>query len=284
MADRYERIRIFEQTIDICRNDRDLQSAITYSKERQEITWEEDPLAAGEKRHDVPAGLVISPGRTFGAAGKYQGSGKRICALNFASSVTPGGGVMQGAGAQEESICRISTLYPAISDKETAGAFYDKHRQMIRNGEMNRKNRDDCIFTPGVVVIREDTFDCALLPKSEWYSVDVITCAAPDLRYDYNGTGYQPETPELTAVFEKRWRRILSVAAHNRADILILGAFGCGAFYNPPEVVVQAFSNVFHEYEYCFETVEFAVFTENVYDENYRVFSGMKGIRKLPQF
>ena len=278
MADRNERIRIFEQTVDVCRTDTDLQAAINKSIAKQRITWEEDPLSAGEERYDHPAALVVTPERTFEAAIKYLKTGKRICVLNFASSVTPGGGVVKGASAQEESLCRISTLYPAISDRETAGAFYDRHWQMIRSGEMSRKNRDDCIFTSGIKVIREDTFDCAMLPRDKWYEVDVITCAAPDLRYDRDGRMYQPEEAELETVFEKRWRRILSVAALNKADILILGAFGCGAFYNPPEVVKQAFGNVFHEFARCFEVVEFAVFAQGEDDPNYQVFSGMKGI------
>ncbi len=280
MADRIERIRIFEETMGLCRNNPVLRTAIHDSRIGQKITWEEDPLFTGGKCHDAPADLVITPERTMGAARKYLGSGKRICVLNFASSVTPGGGVINGAGSQEESICRISTLYAAISDKKTAGAFYEKHWEMIRSGEMGRKNRDDCIFTPGIVVIREDTFDCDLLPEEEWYQVDVITCAAPDLRYDGEKT-YDPEDEELRAVFEKRWRRILSVAAQNQADILILGAFGCGAFYNPPEISAQAFSNVFDEFSHCFEAVEFAVFAQYEDTANYQVFSGIKGIRKL---
>ena len=281
MADRNERIQIFEQTIDACRNDQTLCSAINDSIAKQNIIWEEDPLPACEARYENPALLVISPERTFEAAEKYRKSEKRICVLNFASSVTPGGGVAWGAGSQEESLCRISTLYPAISDRETAGAFYDRHRQMIQSREMNRKNRDDCIFTPGVVVIREDTFDCTMLPKDQWYEADVITCAAPDLRYDDNGTAYQPEALELTEVFEKRWRRILSVAAMNKADILILGAFGCGVFDNPPELVAQAFHNVFQEFAHCFEAVEFAVFAQSEDDPNYLAFSKMEGIQRV---
>ncbi len=280
MADRRERIRIFEETRDLCRNNPSLRAAISASISGQKIVWEEDLFEVGGKYYDAPANLVITPERTLGATRKYLGSGKRICVLNFASFVTPGGGVVNGMGSQEESICRISTLYAAISDKKTAGAFYERHWEMIRSRQMSRKNRDDCIFSPGIVVIREDTFDCAMLLEDEWYKVDVITCAAPDLRYDDENT-YEPEDEELREVFEKRWRRILSVAVLNQADVLILGAFGCGAFYNPPEVVAQAFSNVYDEFSHCFEVVEFAVFAMCEDTENYQAFSGIKGIRKL---
>ena len=281
MADRNGRVRIFEQTMDVCRNDPALRAAINESIAGQKITWEEDPPAVGEERYDHPAALVITPDRTFEAAVKYLKTGKQICVLNFASSVTPGGGVTTGMSSQEESLCRISTLYPALNDRGTAGFFYSRHRQMIRSGEMNRKNRDDCIYTPGVKVIREDTFDCDMLPKEKWYDVDVITCAAPDFRFDNTGRMYRPDEAELMAVLEKRWKRILSVAACNKADILILGAFGCGVFGNPPEVVAQAFCNAFAEFERCFGVVEFAVFAQNEDDPNYVAFSGMKGIQKL---
>ena len=130
-------------------------------------------------------------------------------------------------------------------------------------------------------MIREDTFDCALLPKEKWYDVDVITCAAPDFRFDNTGKMYRPDETELMAVLEKRWKRILSVAAFNQADILILGAFGCGVFGNPPEMVAQAFCNAFAEFERCFGVTEFAVFAGNEDDPNYRVFSEMKEIEKL---
>ena len=45
-------------------------------------------------------------------------------------------------------------------------------------GEYN----DDCIYTPGVKVFKSDTGYPQLLPKEKWYSVNVLTCAAPNLR------------------------------------------------------------------------------------------------------
>ena len=280
MADRYERIRIFEETMELCRNHSTLAKSVDHSTKEQKIIWQEDPLCAPVERYSEPARLILSPKRTFEAAGEYANQHKRVCALNFASSVTPGGGVTRGTTAQEESMCRISTLYAAISDRETAGPFYERHKQMIRDNEMGRENRDDCIFTPEIKVIREDTFECEMLPESEWYSVDVITCAAPDLRIAEDGRTYKPSLMELIRVFENRWRRILSVAAQHDEDVLILGAFGCGAFYNPPEVVVQAFNNVYDEYKYSFETLEFAVFGRNPAAPNYVAFRNIMNIRE----
>ena len=109
-----------------------------------------------------------------------------------------------------------------------------------------------------------------MLPESDWYSVDVITCAAPDLRFAENGRTYRPSQNELIQVFENRWRRILSVAAQHKADVLILGAFGCGAFHNPPEIAVRAFNNIYGEFQHSFETIEFAVFTNDVRMPNYQ--------------
>ena len=283
MADRYERIRIFAETMNLCRNHPTLASSVDYSTRKQKIVWQEDPLCAPEKRHSEPATLILSHRKTFEAAREYANQRKRVCTLNFASSVTPGGGVVNGATAQEESMCRISTLYASISDQETAGAFYERHWQMIHDEKMGRENRDDCIFTPEIKVVREDTFECDMLPESKWYGVDVITCAAPDLRYAEGGRAYRPSTIELIQAFEKRWRRILSVASQNHADALILGAFDCGAFHNPPAVVVQAFNNAWDDFKYSFETVEFAVFTNDASSANYQAFRRIVGIEEIEQ-
>ena len=280
MADRYERIRIFEETMNMCRNNHILTKQIDHSKAGQMIVWQEEVLPAPGQRYCHPEALILSNRRSLEAARKYADRGTRVCVLNFASSVTPGGGVTQGATAQEESMCRVSTLYVAINDEDSARPFYERHRQMIHIGRMGRENRDDCIYTPDVMVLREDTLECKLLPENEWYNVDVITCAAPDLRYDEFGNTYRPTDDALTHVFEQRWRRILTVAALHKAEYLILGAFGCGAFHNPPGIVVQAFNNIWHEFLHVFYTVEFAVYSKDEDSLNYKAFRSIRGIKE----
>jgi uncharacterized protein (TIGR02452 family) len=116
------------------------------------------------------------------------------------------------------------------------------------------------IYTPGVTVFKTDTANPTLVPENEWYDVDVITCAAPNLRpqpsNNYNSgdgaTCVRISDKDLLALHEKRLRRILEVAVSEGVESIILGAFGCGAFQNSPEVVARAAKNVISEYRYAF--------------------------------
>ncbi len=278
MANRYERILIFQETQRVINETPFLADSTKNSILNQEIVWQEDAVNYSLHR-DHPAKVLLSPKRTLEAASFYSRKGYKVCVLNFASSVTPGGGVMKGASAQEESLCRISTLYPAINDISVS-EFYSRHKQMIHAMTMGRENRDDCIYTPGVYVIREDTFDCELLPPDQWYKVDVITCAAPDLREDTRGFTYHPSEEELIAVHKKRFDRILSIAAKHEAEVVILGAFGCGVFANPPEIVVKAINQVIGTFVHCFCAIEFAVFTSDIYSDNYQAFRHITGVEE----
>lgn len=49
---------------------------------------------------------------------------------------------------------------------------------------------------------------------------------------------------ELLKLHEKRLKRILDTALSEDDETIILGAFGCGAFMNDPQIVAQAAKNV----------------------------------------
>ena len=194
---------------------------------------------------------------------------------NFASATNPGGGVTRGAGAQEECLCRCSTLYPNLDCVEMWDGFYKPHR---RAGDA--LHNDDCIYTPSVIVFKTDTYKPVLMREENWYTVDVLTCAAPNLREKpsnaYNPSDSKEHVPisqdELQKLHEKRFRRICDLACEKDSDVLILGAFGCGAFMNPSEVVAAAARTVVKEYLHCFRVIEFAVYTRRGDTGNYDAF------------
>ena len=141
-------------------------------------------------------------------------------------------------------------------------------------------HNDDIIYTPEVTVFKTDTAYPKLMPENDWYEVNVITCAAPNLRPHpsnaYNsGDGNEAvkiTDKELLMLHEKRLRRILDVAVTEKNEVVVLGAFGCGAFLNNPEVVAQAAKNVISDYKYAFKKIEFAVYCSSRDEQNYRIF------------
>ena len=279
---RKDNLEIFEDTQRMYSSNERLISAVKHSNKSQscyagrEHYW----YGPGYRIYQKPAQIIVSPKRTLQAAAPYAYAGKKVCILNFASATNPGGGVTKGSSAQEEAICRCSTLYANLKEQYAWNAFYAPHRRAH-----NPLHNDDCIYTPGVMVFKSDTDYPQLLPEEKWYSVNVLTCAAPNLRErpsnEMNGgdgdAAVHISREELQALHEKRIRRVLEIAHAKENEVVILGAFGCGAFRNPPTVVAQAMKTVVQEYRKNFETIEFAVYCGTQYDANYRVFQQVLG-------
>ena len=280
---RAENIIVFEDTVERCRDNQRLMESIRESCDSQVVVLESAEVPDGRRRareqprFSQPAQLVLTKERTFQAAEKYVRNpcyqGKRICVLNFASSMNPGGGVVRGASAQEESLCRCSTLYFCLD--AVRDTFYLPHR----NG-LSFLHNDDVIYTPRVTVFKSDVAKPRPLSEKDWYQVDVISCAAPNLRSYFGhlledlGEMNPPaiEGAQLAAIHTQRLRRILDVAVQQEVDVLVLGAFGCGAFMNDPHVVAPVMVELAREYASCFQTIEFAVYCSRWERENYHAF------------
>lgn len=252
---------IFNDTSDLCRNHSLLKQMVDSANKEQMVILEGDEVTGSERKYEKPAKIVVSQKRTLEASRAY--SAKEVCVHNFASAVNPGGGVERGASAQEECICRSSTLFFNLTDPKVMKSFYYPHRKTRRP-----LGSDDCIYTPNVMVFKTDAAYPELLSEEEWYSVNVITCAAPNLRA-YQGRISQKELKELHI---KRMRRILDIAKAKGNTVVILGAFGCGVFQNQPEVVAEAYASIIEEYRYDFEVIEFAVYCTPKDTRNYDVF------------
>lgn len=274
---RIENTLIYNDTEKLCKEHPVLIESIKNSLAGQEIHL--TPAPAAESRYDAPAKVIVSKKRSFEAASAYKDS--KVCVHNFASAANPGGGVKNGASAQEEALCRCSTLMSCIDTKECWNSFYYPHRSA-----RDPLHNDDCIYTPSVTVFKSDTASPKLMAEKDWFNADIITCAAPNLREKPSnsmnpGDGdhqVKITDAQLCELHQKRLRQILNVAVQHGAEVIILGAFGCGAFLNPPFVVAEAISRVLPDYLQCFKAIEFAVYCPPRDDTNYKVFS-----RKIKQ-
>ncbi|MFF3691067.1 TIGR02452 family protein [Streptomyces sp. NBC_00390] len=189
------------------------------------------------------------------AARRLTESPGPVAVLNFASARNPGGGFLNGAQAQEESLCRASALYATLL---RAPEYYAHHRT-------NRTPfySDRIIHSPDVPVFRDDRG--ALLDTP--YTVGFLTAAAPNAGVI---TRRAPEEahriPEALAV---RAERVLETAADCGYRRLVLGAWGCGVFRNDPSVVAGAFRALLTgagRFAGHFDQVVFAVLDRTEYE------------------
>lgn len=89
---------------------------------------------------------------TVNAVLRLKGEGKHPAVLNFASAKNPGGGFINGAMAQEESLAVSSNLYETQLAHE---AYYNKNRAC-----KSMMYTDHAIYAPDVVFFRDGVFAC----------------------------------------------------------------------------------------------------------------------------
>ena len=282
---RRQNIEVFKTTTAMYTTHPRLIESIRSSIERQEVFLadESDFGSFMPKPNKETANVIVSEKRSFEAAKPYALAGKKVCVLNFADWTTPGGWALRGAAAQEESLCRCSTLYPCLTDKKAMEAFYLPHKVMRKSDPMKILHNDDVIFTPGVTVFMSDTGCPEPLPEEEWYQVDVVSCAAPRLRLRKADQKRLNTTSEILEIDEQVLREVLrsrieaifkAPLMHGRKNynVLILGCFGCGAFRNPPELVAEVFAEQIEKFHHHFETIEFAAAHKEKKTRNYDAF------------
>lgn len=276
MADKNQLIEVFQDTENWCRENVRLAEAVRNSIEKTALYAAAAYPAVPAPEKDAKTEITVSKSRSFEAAARLlrECPGKKVAVHNFASAKNPGGGVTWGSRAQEECLCRCSTLYPVLNTKKLWEQYYCFHRE--RN---DPRYTDACIYSPGILIVKSDTELPERLPESEWREVDVITCAAPSLREQSANPGYpgRVSDEELLELHRQRGRHMLSIAAAHGAEALVLGAFGCGAFLNNPVIVAQAYREILPEFEGCFSRIEFAVYCPPWGSANYEVFQKFFG-------
>ncbi len=198
-----------------------------------------------------PTAISVTDEKTLQAARRMVDRYSKVGVLNFANAVNPGGGVIYGAQAQEEDLCRCSNLYSCLMKPELYDGYYGYHNSL------NQYYSDRIIYSPNLTVFK--TTDSVPKYTNEWFQIDVLSCSAPNLNgissFDYG---------KLQKIYNSRIRNILAVAEAHGIQALVLGSFGCDAFGNPPELMAKAFLHQLTEGDYrnTFREVVFAIHTD----------------------
>ena len=218
------------------------------------VVWEAAVRRACELKVSIPPGVPLpepSPSfhaetqiqitneTTFGASRRLRDQCLAPLALNFANGLTTGGGVLSGSKAQEEVLCRSSSLYLTLE----GDAMYEAHakRSLPDSTEW-------CILSPDVPVFRDDSGR----PLDEPWPLSFITCAAP--------VAHRVGQPLSGDLLNERILRVLAIARAYGYETLVLGAWGCGAFRNDPLRAAMDFRRAIEEdFRGAFSTVVFAI-------------------------
>lgn len=182
-------------------------------------TYRMQPRSQQAAKYSVANEATVKAVLDFAAAGQ-----DRVGVLNFASAKNPGGGFLNGAMAQEESLAASSGLYETQLRNEGYYAANRACRSMMYT--------DHAIYSPNVVFFRDERFSLLERPVT----ASVLTLPA----VNYGQVLLKGEDPEeAKRVMKDRMRLALAIFANQGDTHLILGAYGCGVFRNDPVQVAR---------------------------------------------
>lgn len=189
------------------------------------------------EQENAPAQVVVRNTDTLVMARDFiaQHPDAHVAILNMASEIKPGGGVERGSRAQEEEIFR----------RTNAVALLPRREYPLGTREL--------LFSTPLVVLK----DTGYYRLDQEFACSMISCAAVRKpRLDREG---RYADIHARSAMESKIDLIFLTAVHHGVNCLVLGAFGCGAFGNPPTEVAALFAAAVKRYETCFTKIGFAV-------------------------
>lgn len=198
------------------------------------------------------ARILVLAQDTLDTAEEQVKQGGNVLVLSLASTEEPGGGFDEGIGSQEEELCwrsDLAGLMHVLKEEEQPKnpAIWNLYQQTI--------------YTPGVTVFRSSkTRSYAFLNQP--FQIGILSCGAP-VHPPLKGLG--TNSVEYAEEKDKERTRMLIYnqlhIAHSKGyNTVVLGAFGCGAFRNPPAVVAKLYREVIDAFfKDTFRKIVFAI-------------------------
>jgi uncharacterized protein (TIGR02452 family) len=209
--------------------------------------------------------ITVTNETTTGAAARLAAAAPdTVACLNFASAKNPGGGFIGAAKAQEEQVCRASALYPTLL---TQPAYYRENRAF-----RDARYTDWAITSPEVPVFRDDRMKLIEQP----FLASFVTMPAPNA----GALDGAAKSDELAEIFRRRIASVFALSLELGSRRIVVGAWGCGAFRNSPELVAGAFIDELDRgWGRRFDTIVFAIYGRHPLDKNLEVFTRLLGPR-----
>ena len=186
--------------------------------------------------------------------------------LNMANASRFGGGYKSGSAAQEENMFRRTTCSYYNDEVDSFGKYSQSYKELI-NGQRGTVYFGD---EPRVCFRDEEDKDYAFLPKNKIFPFYELRAAAPDLNVSHN-RGRVIDFDEVRG--EKRIRAQFTTLIANGKKYVVLSAFGCGAFNNPPHKVAAIYKKIINEYKHHFHVILFSIIGKSEKDRaNFDIF------------
>ncbi len=216
-----------------------------YGEEGDTARADEAEGKAGDAIQTPVRRCIVKNCPTVQAILELCAQGKHPGVLNFASAKNPGGGFLNGAMAQEESLAASGCLYRTLLAHEE---YYAGNRVC---GTM--MYTDHAIFSPDVIFFRDGRFSLLKEPVR----ASVLTLPAVNMGQVIRRG---EDIGEAERVMRRRMMLALAVFADQGCRHLVLGAYGCGVFCNDPQKVARWWKELLAEhFPSAFETIVFAV-------------------------
>ena len=206
-------------------------------------------------------------------------AGFNPCVLNMASRQNPGGGVLNGAGAQEENLFRRSNLFASLYQFADYAAQYG----IVKNAKQYPLDKNyGGIYSRNVAIFRSSESSGYALLDAPFQTSVVSVAAIKNPEYEKNN-GQLRILSHLIEPTKEKIRTILRIAGKYHHNALVLSAFGCGAYCNPPEHIALLFKEVFAETEFNgrFDLVVFAIISDHNNNRTHNPNGNFEPFRKL---
>ena len=266
MANREERIKIAEETVEISKKgkyvtargknvslDPTLDTEFWRPKDLEALS---EKLAVKEGTDAKPEIVCVDEGVVDTVLRLAEEGVDMSCVgvLNFASAHHAGGGFLNGAMAQEEAIAYCSNLYV----NQIVTPYYDE------NAKVRSKMYTDHMIYSGVTFFRDSQYRFL----DEPVKTNVLTAPAVNM----GQVRIKGESEDIAKrVMKHRMGLVLDLFAEKGCKTIVLGAFGCGVFQNDPDDVAKNWIDLIEEKGHHFDQIIMTVLDKPGFS-NYKVF------------